>query len=194
MLSLEARAKKDDILIGDTPKARRRRRRLDGVSTAGRLWKHSKLCDIEGLVTQEEIDSFFVFTIVRNPWDRLVSYYHWLLVQEFDHPAVRLAKSASFSDFLAQDMIRKSFLENSSASYVRSPRGSERCDLFLELETLNDTLATLSTALGTRRPPVHVVNRSERARDYRRYYPEKDAAKVAVFCAEDIARFGYRFD
>ncbi len=58
-LALEARAMKDDILIGDTPKARARRGRLKGVKSAGRLWKHSTLADIAGLVTDAEVAEFF---------------------------------------------------------------------------------------------------------------------------------------
>ena len=78
-LALEARAMADDVLIGDTPKAiKRRRRRLRGLETSGRLWKHSRLADIEGLVTREQMAEYFTFTLVRNPWDRMVSYYHWL--------------------------------------------------------------------------------------------------------------------
>jgi hypothetical protein len=97
MLALEERAMKDDILIGDTPKAKRRRKRLKGVETAGRLWKHSTLADVDGLLTADRIDRAFVFTMVRNPWDRMVSYYHWLQDQTFDHPAVRLAKANDFA-------------------------------------------------------------------------------------------------
>ncbi|MBC7181700.1 MAG: Type II secretory pathway, pullulanase PulA, partial [Roseovarius sp.] len=44
-LALEGRAQAEDILIGDTPKARRRRARLKGVQARGRLWKHSTLAD-----------------------------------------------------------------------------------------------------------------------------------------------------
>ncbi len=99
-LALEARAKADDILIGDTPKARRRRGRLKGVQTAGRLWKHSTLADIDGLVTPEFVANAFVFTLVRNPWDRMVSYYHWLRDQTFDHPAVYLARNTGFAEFV----------------------------------------------------------------------------------------------
>ncbi|MDA3888267.1 MAG: Type II secretory pathway, pullulanase PulA, partial [Allgaiera sp.] len=54
-LALEARAMKDDILIGDTPKARARARRLQGLRARRRLWKHATLADIEGLVSAEEI-------------------------------------------------------------------------------------------------------------------------------------------
>ena len=44
--ALEGRAMKDDILIGDTAKARARKGRLlgaksAGAKSAGRLWKHS---------------------------------------------------------------------------------------------------------------------------------------------------------
>jgi hypothetical protein len=87
-LALEDRAMKDDILIGDTPKARRRKHRLAGAKATGRLWKHAGLADIAGLATEAEIAAFFTFTLVRNPWDRMVSYYHWLRGQIFDHPAV----------------------------------------------------------------------------------------------------------
>ena len=77
-LALEARAMKDDVLIGDTPKARARKGRLAGVKAAGRLWKHSTLADIAGLASKDEIATFFTLALVRNPWDRMVSYYHWL--------------------------------------------------------------------------------------------------------------------
>ena len=92
-LALEGKAKKDDVLVGDTPKAKNRRKRLKDVQTLGRLWKHSKLADVYGLVDQAQMEEYFVFTLVRNPWDRMVSYYHWLKYQRFDHPHVTLAKS-----------------------------------------------------------------------------------------------------
>ena len=51
-------------------------------------------------MTREEMDDFLIFTLVRNPWDRMVSYYHWFKEQSFDHPAVALARDHSFADFL----------------------------------------------------------------------------------------------
>ena len=104
-LALEARAKRDDILIGDTPKALARRHRLRGLKCAGRLWKHSRIADIAGLAAAEPLDDFIVFTIVRDPWDRVLSLYQWLRSQTFAHISVERATSLSFSDFLGDQQI-----------------------------------------------------------------------------------------
>lgn len=193
-LALEARAMRDDILIGDTPKARARRRRLQGVNSAGRLWKHSTLSDIQGLISSEEIARYFVFTLVRNPWDRVVSYYHWLQVQRFDHPAVALAQSLSFSAFLSAPQIAAALTRWPYNAYLRGPGGRERCNLFIRLEHLEQDLPPLSTHLGFSLGPLKRVNASARARDWRIYYRDQDAEVVARLCAADIRRFSYRFD
>lgn len=193
-LALEARAMKDDILVGDTPKAKNRRGRLKGVTSAGRLWKHATLADIRGIASDEEIGAFFTFTLVRNPWDRMVSYYHWLRGQDFNHPAVILAKTLDFSAFLNASETRASVAAHPYGSYVTNGHGAERCDLFIRLEHFDDDVRPLEAYLGFRLAPLAIANQSDRARDWRGYYSEHDAGIVGEICAEDIARFGYRFD
>lgn len=191
-LALEARAMKDDILIGDTPKAQRRRRRLQGVRASGRLWKHARLSDIYGLVSQQEIEGFFTFTLVRNPWDRLVSYYHWLRAQRFDHPAVRLAQRQEFPAFLDHPQTRASIAAAPYGSYMQDRGGVERCDAFLRLEHLAEDMGPLAAHLGFV-PEMGRANESQRQADYRAYYTDSLAALVARICAPDIDRFGYKF-
>ncbi len=191
-LALEGRAMKDDILIGDTPKAKKRRKRVAGATSAGRLWKHSTLSDIEGLVSREVIESAFVVTLVRNPWDRMVSYYHWLRDQSFDHPAVHLAKAVEFGTFLNDSQVQASFRAHPYGSYVTGPGGVERCDLFIRLERFEEDAEPLWRHLGFRLD-LPETNASRRRRDPRGYYSDADAALVAELCAEDIARFGYEF-
>jgi hypothetical protein len=187
-LALEARAMRDDILIGDTPKARRRKGRLKGVATAGRLWKHSKLADIAGLLPEEQLARMFVFTMVRNPWDRIVSYYHWLRVQHFDHPAVRLAQAHGFGAFLNHAETRASFAAERYGDYVQGAAAP----VFVRLEHLAEDLGPVEAHLGFRLELPH-ANRSERPADWRACYSGADAALVGALCAEDVARFGYRF-
>jgi len=189
-LALERRAMKDDILIGDTPKAQRRRGRLTSLKPAGRLWKHSTLGDIHGVVDPAD---YFVLTIVRNPWDRLVSYYHWLQLQSFQHPAVALAQSLSFSEFINHDATKTALQAQPYHSYVRDAAGAIRCDLFARLETLENDLAAFWDHVGFA-CPIGQTNVSSRGRDWRPYYSDADAGLISTICSADITAFGYAFD
>ena len=190
--ALEDRAMRDDILIGDTPKALRRKKRLKLLSSRGRLWKHATLADIAGVVTPEALDDMFVFTLVRNPWDRLVSYYHWLRAQTFEHPTVTLSKSLTFGAFLHHQEVQKSFRANPAASYTRDVEGRQRCTQFIRLEHFDADAVPLFAHLGFRFKLPH-VNASSRVQDFRRYYDDDTRAIVSDICAEDVDRFGYEF-
>ncbi|MDX1780342.1 MAG: sulfotransferase family 2 domain-containing protein [Thalassovita sp.] len=192
-LALEARAMKDDILVGDTPKATKRRRRYHDADCKGRLWKHSTLADIEGLVGADEIERYFTFCLVRNPWDRVVSYYHWLREQSFEHPAVKLARGEDFGGFLSHPLTWRTLKETPARFYMTDARGNEVCDLYIRLEHAAEDAAPLADHLGF---PLRLprVNESARRKDYRGYYSDTDAGFVADICAEDIERFGYSFN
>jgi hypothetical protein len=190
-LALESRAMKDDILLGDTPKARKRRHRVKGVQTRGRLWKHATLGDIDGLV--DTLDGLFAFTLVRNPWDRMVSYYHWLKDQTFDHPAVGLAAQMGFADFACAPQVCASMAATPARHYMTDAAGRERCDLFIRLEAVGTDAGPLWDHLGFQLELPH-ANASRRDADFRNYYTDAARTAVARASAEDIERFGYRFD
>ncbi len=192
-LALEARAMKDDIMLGDTPKALNRRGRVKDVVARGRLWKHSTLADLEGLVSPKELPDLFIFTLVRNPWDRMVSYYHWLRAQSFDHPAVSLAQEMTFQDFLRHPDIRRANRAHQAGFYVTDAQGRERCQAFIRLEHFAQDVLPLQSHLGFALELNH-ANRSERVADYRVFYDNALRDSVAQDFAEDIRRFGYRFE
>lgn len=192
-LALEAKAMKDDILIGDTPKAKNRRKRYKDVSVSGRLWKHSRLTDIYGLLTQDQIENYFVFTIVRNPWDRMVSYYHWLKTQNFQHPAVTIAQDNSFSDFLLDPAIHRSLQNDTARQYVCDRDGIERCNMYLRMEYLSQDAERLVQSLGLKLPELPHDNRSERDKSYVDYYDANNKAMISKVFADDIERFEYSF-
>lgn len=192
-LALETRAMRDDMMLGDTPKAKNRRRRLQGIKTAGRLWKHSTLADLSGLIPVDELRALFTFTLVRNPWDRAVSYYHWLREQGFDHPAVGLSKSLEFKEFILHPVVLRSFEINSAPSYMRHADGAEQCQLYIRLEHFASDAAPLFDHLGFDLD-LPVENASTRQRDWRGYYDAQTQAALAQACCEEITRFEYSFN
>ncbi len=192
-LALEARAMKDDVMIGDTPKALRRRRKVNAARARGRVWKHSTLADIDGLYSAADLAPLFAFTLVRNPWDRAVSYYHWLREQSFDHPAVRLAQAHDFAGFLDAPHTRESLRATPARHYMTRADGVEHCASYIRIEHVKQDAAALEAHLGFGLE-LPRANASSRDTDYRRYFTDETAAIIAEICAEDIDRFGYGFD
>ncbi|MEP5728266.1 MAG: sulfotransferase family 2 domain-containing protein [Sulfitobacter sp.] len=191
-LALEDRAMKDDIMLGDTPKAKKRRRRMQGVTASGRLWKHSGLSDIDGLVSVQEIAQMFTFTLVRNPWDRMVSYYHWLREQSFDHPAVVLAKDKTFEGFLLHDTTQATQKRWPTSRYMVDVTGQEQCSSYIRLEHFAEDATPLMGHLGFELV-LPRENQSNRSSHYQDYYSVALRDIVSECCAEDISRFGYAF-
>jgi len=192
-LALEARAMRDDILLGDTPKARKRRHQVAGVQAAGRLWKHSSLADLDGLLAPDEARALFVFTLVRNPWDRMVSYYHWLRGQRFSHPAVALAQQLPFEAFVLAPQTFAAWQAWPARRYVSDAQGRDLCRCYIRIERFNHDAAPLIQHLGFALD-LPRANTSTRSRDWRPYYSDAAAQAVARAAAEDITRFGYGFD
>ncbi len=183
----------DDMMLGDTPKARKRRRRLQGVQTAGRLWKHSTLADLEGLLPAARMRDLFAFTLVRNPWDRVVSLYHWLRVQEMSHPFVPLAKALTFNEFACHQRVLDSLHASPAASYMRGPDGQERCDLYIRLEHFAQDAKPLMAHLGFAFD-LPRENMSARPSNWQQVYSDRAQAAIAEACAQDITRFEYSFN
>ncbi len=192
-LALEARAGAGDILIGDTPKAKARKHQLKALSCAGRLWKHSRIADIAGLPPAEPLADFFVFTIVRDPWGRVLSLYHWLRDQSFSHFSVERAKALSFRDFVLDAEIAAMLSQDPVRAYTTDASGQDRASAVLRLEHIEADLAPVEKQLGFKIGPVPHMNRSDRPENRDAAYDAESAGRVAQYFAEDISRFGYRF-
>lgn len=193
-LALEGRAAADDIIVADTPKGRARAHRLKDVRTAGRLWKHSTLADIAGLLPDDAMARLFVMTLVRNPWDRMVSLWSWARGVRVAHPLAALARERPFAAFVADPLTQAAIGRSPYGSYVTGADGQERCDAFIRVERFAEDAAPFERHLGFALSPLPVANESARPRDWRGFYDDRTAGIVARIAAADIARFGYGFD
>lgn len=137
-------------------------------------------------------DGLFRFAFVRNPWDLLVSY--WLFVGSTPrHHRSRLTNGlGSFEHYVDYELRRGKI---SQSRMLCDRHGALLVDYVGRFESLHQDFAHVCRRLGLAVTLPHVNRTSVRDRaDWRSYYSPALAARVADHFAEDIERFGYRFE
>lgn len=118
----------------------------------------------------------FSFALVRNPWDRLVSFGHSLRIPvDWNEP----------NKFDRLDL-------RPQVDFIMDEAGQPMVDFIGRYENLAEDFATICDRIGIPTPPLPHLNAS-RHRHYRDYYDESAKQFVAEKYAEDIERFGYSF-
>ena len=132
---------------------------------------------------------FFKFAFVRNPWDRLVSYYHHVIQQPEHRRHRRFCRIDGFPAYVRWETTRD---HNRQVDFLTDPGGDLLVDFVGYYENLADDFRRV-----TRRLSLEVelprLNGSQH-RDYRSYYDDATAELVADFWQADIQQFGYDFE
>lgn len=133
----------------------------------------------------------FVFTTVRNPWSRLVSWYHYMK-QHDDYQY--MDQYNTFKEWISQCS-----LCGTMAIPVQQMHVKVTGDIKVyKLEYLHEQWSTILTSCGVWKPLQRFIklkhdNKSSH-KDYKSYYDIQTRAMVAGFVREDAERFGYTFD
>jgi hypothetical protein len=156
--------------------------------------RHVFARDMRAFVDPAVWNAYLKFAFVRNPWDRLVSWYHMCVQNESPNRFSQYVKdnAPTFSDFVTKTItgIAERTTWN-QLDYVTDATGEVIVDFIGRYERLGDDLAAVTARLGVAFDLPH-VNRSRRG-DYREYYTAATAEIVARRFARDIEHFGYRF-
>lgn len=174
---------------------------LDYEHLYGRQMQHMTAHDIRNaLPDKTAFDSYFKFTIVRNPWDRLVSSLAWtdqkwakgveLTVAEFDAQVRRLhamfmaaaaaPSPAALPQFLYPQVLF--IVDSNSRSLV---------DYVARYENLQADWDVICAKLGV---SVQLPRRMKsHHRDYRDYYTAETQKLVGDMYAVDVRAFQYEF-
>jgi hypothetical protein len=131
----------------------------------------------------------FKFAFVRNPWDRLVSRYSFLLNTERHRDHRTVVRMRSFEEFLDWEIRRSKMSQH---SYITDAQGGLIVDFVGHYEKLHKDFATVCSALKLTAELPH--DNASMHTDYRTYYSPQTRELVSRRFKRDIELFGYDFD
>lgn len=150
---------------------------------------HAHAIEAKRCLPPRVYNSLFKFAFVRNPWDRLVSRYAYLLKVE-DHPRHQFVKRMKgFDDYVAWEIRRAKFFQH---TYVTDRDGKLIVDFIGYYERLQEDFAKVAARLNVKAELPRFNTSSHR--DYRTYYSPATRELVGNYFKQDIELFGYDFD
>ncbi len=159
--------------------------RMVGRKVIGRgIYSHMPAVEARALVSDDVWNSYFKFSVERNPWDRQVSLYFWR------YPDT--AKRPSFRRFITNPLWRKT-VDNFA---IYSIDGKIIADHVMRYDRLGEDFAETLQRIGIADVPTlghaKATTRTSRA-DYRTFYDDETRAIVGRWYAREIAAFGFEF-
>ncbi|MGF1451099.1 MAG: sulfotransferase family 2 domain-containing protein [Opitutales bacterium] len=163
--------------------------------TVTKFPRHAKLVAAEEMLPSSVYRQLFIFSVVRNPWDRLVSAYHHLH-KEFPE-VVRWQDFEGFVQYGLEPDREPSYhvdvVVRPQIDYLVTFAGELGASYLVRFESLVGGIEEVQRRLGKRAAKLPHRRKGQRGRDYRSYYNDALAETVGRYYARDIATFGYTF-
>lgn len=170
---------------------------VDGADI--RCGEHDSLAGIIDRVGWNRVKDMTIVGAVRNPWDRLVSSYHFYRNGRVVSRILRgeQRKLMAILNVIAAKVLPFSlwirfYRTKTCYSYLKDQSGELRVDHLLHLETFKEDVAKLSKVLSLPSVELPEHNKSLRTH-YRDYYSVRTQRLVAKKFAEDVTAFDYSF-
>ena len=147
--------------------------------------KHASLAEYREQLGAQLIDSCFKFTCVRNPWDRLISFYF------SPHRGNVSWNRRQFIDLLKEVKPITNFISVKRTDVLDSSC-FRNMDFYMRYENLDEDFALACQRMNLPCESLPLRNASIREH-YLKYYDHNLTEMVQERYAEEIRYFGYRF-
>lgn len=178
-----------------------------GISIASSLFGnlaggHYTIRRYQLIFSEAEFERYFKFTFVRNPWDRLVSAFHFLKKggvnqRDAQWAARQLGEFADFGDFVRRWINSRNIYRGihfiPQFEFLRVAGSAPKVDFVGRFENLEEDFQHIAQTIGAESVLAKRNSRSV-GRDFREYYEDDTVQIVADAFATDIELFGYTFD
>ena len=200
----------------------------DQYAHPGKVWpgysRHSTLRRVRRRLGQKIWDDYLKFSITRNPWDLVVSQYHWATRLDEGQPyktavlrslkrcwtrPLRVRKNlralgASVAQtFLRMDVVTFEFFAthmlryyNANDPFYFDRSGALGLDFLIHYEDLQSDYGSVCERIGlpSSELPSLKTKSRQERRHYSTYYDDRTRELVAKMYHRHIEHFGYRFE
>jgi len=133
---------------------------------------------------EERWDEYFTFAFVRNPWDRIYSWYRYLIDQGALSPDISLQVWLMNYDF--RDRMRQT-------DYLLDSFGRNRFKFIGRYENLVGDFAKVCDTLNISMGTLPHINKSSNNMPYYEYYNIETKDLVSRLFADEINLLGYEY-
>ena len=148
--------------------------------------QHCTLKQIE-LDFKIDIDDFYKFTCVRNPWSRVVSsyFYESKYMRKYDY-------MMSFEEFVRNPKYINNQHAGLQYEFILNSKNIPSMEFIMRQENLQEDFNIVCDNIKIDRKRLPRINRSTH-KHYTEYYDDETRGLVAEKYAKDIEYFGYEF-
>lgn len=145
---------------------------------------------VEGRFNKHE---WIVFAVVRNPFDRIVSYYHHLQVNR--NKRKKDSFLFTFHDWICDESFKDDVKNLKTYKEMFHHDGELGINNYIRLENIESDAKIVFNKLGITEYdlPSYKHNTNREDYDYTKYYNEETREKVAELFEWDINYFKYKF-
>jgi len=144
----------------------------------------------------ENWDEYFKFAFVRNPWDRMVSLYHYFLQDPEKADSIlgrQLAQFSDFNDFCNNlDGVELDSHFDGQISYLIDYEENMLVNYIGRFESIDKDLALICDKVGLSIVQLPHYRKSDHM-SYRTYYDDASIEIVAKKYLSDVHAFKYHF-
>ena len=161
------------------------------IGSEGVLRTHSSALNIQQHISKKIWNSYYKFAFVRNPWDRLVSSYHFFISRDGN----KLSFKKYINNYLDERHKHDKYTHQTQTqlSYISS-NGEILVDDIFQYENLLPSLKVIETKSKAVFSPIRHWKKREIRKPYNTYYTPVTRDIVHEYYYDDIQLFKYKFN